>query len=162
MGALFVVVFRLFLLGGRRTVRHVGYACCLSSSSLRRAARVSCGLVVQHARLTSGRVTWCHVRLCRSWFSCSSSSTQRWSSPARAHHVIGAGRVKRLVRDAVVLPALPHRPSADITVRQVGGPGDRSETGPDRSSVLRRGSCSGGQQRASRFATARRSTPAAH
>ena len=38
---------------------------------LHRAARVSCGLIVRHARLTTRRVTSYRVRLCRSWCSCS-------------------------------------------------------------------------------------------
>ena len=80
---------------GRHTVRQVGGGVFVSSLSLHRAARVSCGLMVRHARLTTRRVACRRARLCRPWFCILSSSTERESSAARAHETIGAGRLKR-------------------------------------------------------------------
>ena len=98
-----------FFRGGRRPVRHVGRRRLLSSSlPLRRAARLSCGLTVRHARLSTAASPVTSSRLCRSWSSgfrvLPSSVTQRESSAARAHEAIGAGRLKRLfgVRSVIV------------------------------------------------------------
>ena len=102
MGDCFVV-FLFRLSPGTADVRCAGSAACLCLSSLPRcrAARLSCGLTVRHARLSTAASPVTSSRLCPSWSSgfrvLPSSVTQRESSPARAHDTIGAGRVKRLL-----------------------------------------------------------------